>query len=71
MDVEVVGAGWTGLDTARGRFGARFHGERGPLVVGLHGFPDDASTYDGLAAASPHPATGSPRSTCAGTPRRR
>ncbi len=40
---------WTGVDTARGRFGARLRGDGGATVVCLHGFPDDASTYDGLA----------------------
>lgn len=39
----------TQVPTPRGSFGVRLHGDRGPLVVGLHGFPDDASTYDGLA----------------------
>ncbi len=38
-----------GLETARGRFAARTAGdEAGPLVVCLHGFPDDARTFDGL-----------------------
>lgn len=37
--------------TARGVFGARRHGTEGPLVVCLHGFPDDSSTYDGLGGA--------------------
>ena len=37
--------------TARGVFGVRRHGGEGPLVVCLHGFPDDASTYDGLGSA--------------------
>jgi pimeloyl-ACP methyl ester carboxylesterase len=37
------------LDTARGRFGARVAGHAGgPLVLCLHGFPDDARTFDGL-----------------------
>lgn len=38
------------LETPRGQFGVRRHGDRGPQVLCLHGFPDDASTYDGLAA---------------------
>ena len=36
--------------TPRGTFGVRVRGERGPWVVCLHGFPDDASTWDRLAA---------------------
>lgn len=39
------------LTTARGTFGVRRQGHRGPQVVCLDGFPDDASTYDGLGAA--------------------
>jgi len=42
---------YTDLVTGRGVFGVRRHGTSGPMVVCLHGFPDDASTYDGLAAA--------------------
>ncbi len=42
---------FTQLVTRRGGFGVRHHGTDGPLVVCLHGFPDDASTFDGLAAA--------------------
>lgn len=38
------------LDTARGSFGIRRTGDRSaPLVLCVHGFPDDASTFDGLA----------------------
>ncbi len=38
--------------THRGEFGVRLHGPSdGPPVVCLHGFPDDASTYDELATA--------------------
>lgn len=37
--------------TQRGTFGVRHRGASGPLVVCLHGFPDDASTFDALAAA--------------------
>lgn len=40
---------YTQLGTRRGSFGIRRRGEAGPLVVCLHGFPDDASTYDTLA----------------------
>lgn len=39
------------LPTRRGTFAVRRHGEGGPLVVCLHGFPDDSSTYDGLAGS--------------------
>lgn len=42
---------FTELPTRRGVFGVRRHGTDGPVVVCLHGFPDDASTYDGLAGA--------------------
>ena len=42
---------FTQVSTRRGAFGVRLHGDDGPLVVCLHGFPDDASTYDGLAGA--------------------
>ncbi|MGL5866746.1 MAG: alpha/beta fold hydrolase [Dermatophilaceae bacterium] len=42
----------TTLVTARGRFGVREHGTAGEQVVCIHGFPDDASTFDGLAASS-------------------
>jgi pimeloyl-ACP methyl ester carboxylesterase len=41
---------YTELQTARGTFGVRQHGSHGPQVICLHGFPDDASTYDTLAA---------------------
>lgn len=37
------------LSTRRGVFGVRRHGAAGSWVVCLHGFPDDASTFDGLA----------------------
>ena len=40
---------FTQLRTSRGSFGARLHGEAGELVVCLHGFPDDATTFDDLA----------------------
>ena len=37
------------IDTVRGQFSARMAGdEKNPLVMCLHGFPDDASTFDGL-----------------------
>ncbi|MGL4175148.1 MAG: alpha/beta fold hydrolase [Dermatophilaceae bacterium] len=39
------------LDTSRGAFGIRRHGSAGDQVVCVHGFPDDASTFDGLGAA--------------------
>lgn len=43
---------WTKVETPHGSFGLRLHGppigDRG-LVVCVHGFPDDASTWDGLA----------------------
>jgi len=39
------------VETSRGSFGVRRHGEAGEVVVCLHGFPDDASTYDGLATS--------------------
>lgn len=39
------------LDTARGTFGVRTAGDpAAPLVLCVHGFPDDASTFDALAA---------------------
>lgn len=41
---------FTELDTTRGTFGVRRQGESGPIVLCLHGFPDDASTWDRLAA---------------------
>lgn len=45
---------WTQVQTPRGTFGVRMHGrpsaDRG-LVLCVHGFPDDASTWDGLADA--------------------
>lgn len=38
------------IDTSRGRFGVRTAGPAdGPAVILLHGFPDDASTFDTLA----------------------
>lgn len=40
----------TELPTTRGTFEVRQHGDHGPQVICLHGFPDDASTYDTLAA---------------------
>ncbi|WNV76793.1 alpha/beta fold hydrolase [Geodermatophilus sp. DSM 44513] len=43
--------GYERLDTPRGVFGVRRAGDSGPVVLCLHGFPDDATTYDGLAAA--------------------
>ena len=49
--VAEKGPAWSVVDTPRGRFGARLHGAGGPTVVCLHGFPDDASTYDGLGDA--------------------
>jgi pimeloyl-ACP methyl ester carboxylesterase len=42
---------FTHVQTPRGRFGTRLHGEQGKLVVCVHGFPDDATTYDHLADA--------------------
>jgi pimeloyl-ACP methyl ester carboxylesterase len=42
---------FTQVQTSRGSFGVRCHGEAGEIVVCVHGFPDDASTYDGLAGA--------------------
>jgi pimeloyl-ACP methyl ester carboxylesterase len=44
-------AAFTSLRTPRGDFGLRSHGTSGEWVVCVHGFPDDASTYDGLAEA--------------------
>lgn len=38
------------LATSRGAFAVRLQGDAGPLVVCVHGFPDDASTFDGLGA---------------------
>ncbi len=38
------------IPTDRGTFAVREYGVGGPLVVGVHGFPDDASTFDALAA---------------------
>lgn len=38
------------IDTPRGRFAVRTQGSQGaPIVILLHGFPDDASTFDELA----------------------
>ncbi len=42
---------FTQVPTSRGSFGVRCHGETGELVVCMHGFPDDASTFDDLATA--------------------
>ena len=48
---------FTRVETERGTFGVRRHGETaetaetGELVLCVHGFPDDASTWDGLAGA--------------------
>ncbi len=42
---------FTQVETSRGSFGVRRHGEAGEIVVCVHGFPDDASTYDGLASS--------------------
>lgn len=40
----------TTIEAETGRFGARIAGpEDGPLALLLHGFPDDASTFDALA----------------------
>lgn len=47
----ILVATYTELSTRRGVFGVRRHGDAGPWVVCLHGFPDDASTFDGLAGA--------------------
>lgn len=42
---------FTSLVTGRGSFGLRWHGDGdGPVIVCQHGFPDDASTFDDLAA---------------------
>ena len=39
------------VDTARGRFQVRRQGDTGaPLILALHGFPDVASTFDGIGA---------------------
>ena len=38
------------VTTALGPFGVRLYGDDGSWVVCLHGFPDDASTWDRLAA---------------------
>ena len=39
------------IETRRGRFGALATGpDDGPLVVCLHGFPDDATTFRRLQA---------------------
>lgn len=44
--------GYEDLPTRRGRFAVRRLGPAdGPVVVCQHGFPDDASTFDGLADA--------------------
>lgn len=45
------GVTFTQLETSRGSFGLRRHGTAGEMVVCVHGFPDDASTFDALAAA--------------------
>ncbi|PAX07142.1 alpha/beta fold hydrolase [Sphingomonas lenta] len=40
------------VDTARGSFGVRVAGpEDGPVLLCVHGFPDDAGTWDGVGAA--------------------
>jgi pimeloyl-ACP methyl ester carboxylesterase len=39
------------IETPRGSFGVRLRGNAGETVVCVHGFPDDASTYDDLADA--------------------
>lgn len=39
------------IETSRGRFAARATGEGERVAICLHGFPDDASTFDALAAA--------------------
>ena len=39
---------WSGMTW---QFRARLHGQQGKLAVGVHGFPDDATTYDHLADA--------------------
>ncbi len=36
------------LRTSRGAFGVRQYGTGGPQVLCVHGFPDDASTFDDL-----------------------
>lgn len=45
------GPPWTQVATPRGSFGVRRHGGGGPVVLCVHGFPDDASTFDGLATS--------------------
>lgn len=51
MRCEAVPLATITIDTARGRFAARVARQSGgPLVVCLHGFPDDARTFDGLIA---------------------
>lgn len=42
---------FTQVQTPRGSFGVRRHGEAGEIAVCVHGFPDDASTFDSLAGA--------------------
>lgn len=42
---------YTSISTRRGTFGVRLSGDSAaPLVLCQHGFPDDASTFDSLAA---------------------
>lgn len=43
--------GWSALSTPRGSFGVRRFGDTGPLVVCVHGFPDDATTFDALGVS--------------------
>lgn len=52
MAAEGVAMTWTMVETPRGSFGLRLHGEvaaTAGLVFCVHGFPDDASTFDSLA----------------------
>lgn len=46
---------FTDVATRRGSFGVRCHGDGdGPVVICQHGFPDNASTFDDLAAPLAH-----------------